>query len=420
MAAVPYRRRVLDQELDELLSALPALSLEGIKGVGKTTTARARARTVRHLDDPDVRELLRADSQRTVTGDAPILLDEWTEWPQSWDLVRHAVDDGAGPGTFLLTGSATPVARIHSGAGRIIPLRMRPMTLPERGVTDPTVSLADLLTGTTTVGGDTDLGLDDLIELICHSGLPGAPQTGGWRATQAFLDGYLARLFDHEVDTVGAGRRHSVLIRQWATAYAAATATTATYEKLRDAASPGEADKPARATAAGYRELLTRLWFLDPLEAWLPTGSPLSRIGQAPKHFLTDPAFAARLLRLTPDRLHKEAERHAAVIGQLWESLVAMSIRVFAQPQMADVRHLRTQGGEHEIDLIVEGDDGRIVAAEVKLQTPVEAREVRHLMWLRERLGDDRIASLVVITAGQHAYTRPDGIHIVPLALLGP
>lgn len=420
MATSDYRRRVVDQELDTLLTALPAISIDGMKGVGKTTTARARARTVRQLDAPEVRELLGSDLRRVVTGPSPILLDEWTEWPRAWDLVRHAVDDGAAPGTFLLTGSATPVARVHSGAGRIIPVQMRPMTLPERGIAQPAVSLGDLIHGTEEVHGETDLRLDDLIELICRSGLPGAPRVGGWRATQAFLDGYLERLFDHEVEAVDGARRETVLLRQWATAYAAATATTASYEKLRDAASPGEAHKPARSTAAGYRELLTRLWFLDPVDAWLPTGSPLTRLGQAPRSFLADPAFAARLLRLTPDRLRREAERHAAIIGQLWESLAALTVRVFAQPHMADVRHLRTQGGEHEVDLIIEADDGRIVAVEVKLHSPVDAREVRHLHWLRDRLGSDRVASLVVLTAGQHAYTRSDGVHVVPLALLGP
>ena len=420
MGTIEYHRRVVDDELDQLLSALPAISLDGIKGVGKTTTAQARARTVRQLDAPEVRELLGADPQRTVTGPSPILLDEWTEWPRAWDLVRHAVDDGADPGTFLLTGSATPMARVHSGAGRIVPLMMRPMTLLERGVSEPTVSLAALLAGTGSVDGGTDLTLDDLIEQICRSGLPGVPSAGGWRAVQAFLDGYLARLFDHEVEVVGGRRRQSVLVRQWATAYAAATATTASYEKLRDAASPGESEKPARETAAAYRELLARLWFLDPVDAWMPTGSTLKRLGQAPKHFLADPAFAARLLRFTPDRLRREAERHAAEIGQLWESLAAMSIRVFAGRSAADVRHLRTQGGEHEVDFVVEGVDGRIVAIEVKLETPVETSQVRHLHWLRDRLGNDRVAALVVVTAGHHAYTRPDRVHVVPLALLGP
>lgn len=419
MVSPKYQRRIIDDELDELALSLPAISLDGIKGVGKTSTARARARTVRELDDPAVRELLSADENRVITGEPPILLDEWTEWPRSWDLVRHAVDDGAQPGTFMLTGSATPAGRIHSGAGRIVSLRMRPMTLPERGVTQPTVSLAELLKGVPQVDGDTELVLDDLIELICRSGLPGAPHVGGWRSVQAFLDGYLDRLFDHEIEIVGGRRRQSVLLRQWATAYAAATATTASYEKLRDAASPGESDKPARQTAAGYRELLSRLWLLDPVNAWLPVNAPLKRLAQAPKHFLTDPAFAARLLRLTPDRLRRDAEQHASLIGQLWESLAATSVRVFAQRSSADVWHLRTQGGEHEVDLIVEGEDGALVAIEVKLRSPIEAREVRHLHWLREQLGPDRLVASVVLTAGQHAYTRADGVHVVPLALLG-
>lgn len=76
-------------------------------------------------------------------------------------------------------------------------------------------------------------------------------------------------------------------------------------------------------------------------------------------------------------------------------------------------------GGEHEVDLIVEGEDGALVAIEVKLRSPIEAREVRHLHWLREQLGPDRLVASVVLTAGQHAYTRADGVHVVPLALLG-
>lgn len=347
-----YRRRVVDQELDELLTELPAISLDGIKGVGKTTTARARASSTWHLDSPEVRELLGADPNRMFGEKNRV---------SAWGGVLHGVD---------------------------------------------------------AVSGESELTLDDYIEQVCVSGLPGAPRSGRWHAIQAFLDGYLARLFDHEVDMVGGGRRQSVRMRHWATAYAAASATTTSYEKLRDAASPGEADKPGRGTAAEYREILSRLWFLDPVEAWLPAGTPLKRLAQAPKHHVADPAFAARLLRLTPDRLRRESDRHAAVIGQLWESLVALSVRVFAQRHMADVYHLRTQGGEHEVDLIVEGPDGQILAIEVKLRAPVDASEVRHLNWLREQLGASRVAA-AVITATPHAYTRPDGIHVVPLALLG-
>src|SRR5438445_7949112 len=143
-----YRHRIADDELDELISSLPALALEGAKGVGKTATASRRATTVHRLDDPAPRSVALADPSRLVTAAPPVLIDEWQHVPESWDLVRRAVDDGAPPGSFLLTGSASPSGLdTHSGAGRIVTLRMRPLTLAERSVEQPTVSLRGLLTG---------------------------------------------------------------------------------------------------------------------------------------------------------------------------------------------------------------------------------------------------------------------------------
>ena len=143
-----YLRRVVDDELDHLMTQLAAIALEGPKGVGKTATAARRAATDRRLDDPAQLALVRADPRRLAAGDPPVLIDEWQRLPSSWDVVRRAVDEDPSPGRFLLTGSATPAsAPAHSGAGRIAMLRMRPMTLAERGVEAPTVSLAALLSG---------------------------------------------------------------------------------------------------------------------------------------------------------------------------------------------------------------------------------------------------------------------------------
>src|SRR3954447_4830279 len=144
---IPYARRVVDDELDEIIGSLPAIALEGPKGVGKTRTALERARTVHRLDDPAELEVARADPRRLLEGPAPVLIDEWQRLPQVWDLVRRAVDDGAPPGSFLLTGSAVPnPPPTHSGAGRIVSIRMRPLALSERlGATS--VSLAELLRG---------------------------------------------------------------------------------------------------------------------------------------------------------------------------------------------------------------------------------------------------------------------------------
>src|SRR5690606_18543862 len=125
-------------ELDELLPALPAVTLEGAKGVGKTETALQRAATVYRLDDPAQQAIAEADPARLLDGAPPILLDEWQRVPTVWDGVRRAVDAGARPGSYLLTGSASPTRPpTHSGAARVVTVRMRPLSLAERGIERP-------------------------------------------------------------------------------------------------------------------------------------------------------------------------------------------------------------------------------------------------------------------------------------------
>lgn len=421
-----YLDRVVDGELDELLPALPAVALEGAKGVGKTLTARRRARTVHALDAPGAVELFAADPQRLVDGDPPVLLDEWQRVPTSWDLVRRAVDDEPTPGRFLLTGSAAPAGGgTHSGAGRIVRVRMRPLTLAERGVDTPTVSLRELLDGgRPPLAGSTTVDVETYASEICRSGLPGLRGLSG-RALRAQLDGYLERIIDRDFAEVGQPLRTAGALRRWMTAYGAATSTTASFDVIRDAATPGERDKPAKATVQAYRETLERLWILDPVPAWLPTSSHLRRLGSAPRHHLADPALAARLLGVEPRALLAVGSagpltpRDGTLLGQLFESLVTLDVRVYAQAAEARVGHLRTHGGEHEVDLIVERGDHRVVAVEVKLARTVREGDLHHLRWLRDRLGDD-LLDAIVVTTGSDAYRRSDGIGIVPAALLGP
>lgn len=421
-----YVRRVVDTELDELLPGLAAIALDGAKGVGKTATARRRASVVRALDAPGALEVYRADPARLVAGGRTVLIDEWQRLPESWDLVRRAVDDGAPPGSFLLTGSASPVGLgTHSGAGRIVRLRMRPLTLAERKTSSPTVSLASLLTGERpALCGATEVGLEDYAREICRSGLPGLRGLPD-RAWSAQIDGYLERVVDRDFPDLAHPVRSPTALRRWMAAYGAATGTTASYDVIRDAATPGEAAKPARATVQAYREVLERLWIVDPVPAWLPAGSHLRRLAAAPRHHLADPALAARLVGVDTEALLNAvpagppASRDQAFLGQLFESLVTLDVRVYAQAAGARVGHLRTHGGEHEVDLIVERADGRVVAIEVKLARTVGDGDVRHLRWLRSQLGDG-LLDAVVVTTGTDAYRRLDGIGVVPAALLGP
>ena len=413
-----YQSRAIDRQLDGLLEVAPAIAIEGPKGVGKTATALRRATTAWMLDDPDQRQIVDSDLGMLDVGEGTVLLDEWQRLPQVWDAVRRRVDGGARPASYLLTGSASPASSegTHTGAGRIFSLRMRPMALYERGVGEPTVSLTALLNGSAeAIGGSTSLTTRDYFDEIAASGLPGV-RTLPPLYREDMLEAYIQRVIDRDLPDLGFTARRPETLRRWLAAYAAASSTTAKYSEILDATTSGDGYQPTKATTISYRNHLTRLWLLDPVPGWSPSLSPFVRLQQAPKHQLADPALAARLLNLNADLLASSRGAHMA--GRLFESLVTLTVQVAAQAARGRVGHLRTRDGDHEIDLIVEGRAGQVLGIEVKLATAPTDADVRHLLWLRKHMPDD-VADLVVVTTGRRAYRRPDGIAVVPLALLG-
>src|SRR6056297_674885 len=257
-----------------------------------------------------------------------------------------------------------------------------------------------------------------------RSGFPGMRVLSG-RALRMQLDGYLDRIIDRDVPDAGHQVRRPATLRAWLTAYAAAAGEAVSYEKVRDAATAGHGDKPAKTTTLPYIDILTHLRILDPLHAWLPGLNHLHRLTKAPKHHLADPALAVRLLGLDAAALLAgdvggvRILRDGVLLGGLFESLAAMSVRVFAQQREAKVSHLRTYGGEHEVDLIVETGSGYVIAIEVKLCATIDDDDVRHLKWLESQI-EDLLLDKIVLHTGPRAYRRQDGVAVVPLALLGP
>ncbi|MDE0676757.1 MAG: DUF4143 domain-containing protein [Acidimicrobiaceae bacterium] len=420
-----YLPRIVDTELDMLTDGLPAVVIEGPRAVGKTETALRRARTVHRLDDGRQLAIVRGDPERLLAGSPPILIDEWQRYPDSWDMVRRRVDADPGTARFLLTGSAAPATRpTHSGAGRMVTLRMHPMSLAERGITEPTVSLAELLSGSRPqLAGRSAMKLSDYALEIERSGFPAIRELDrGLRERQ--IGSYLDRVVEHDIDELGTGVRDRASLGRWLEAFAAATATTAAYTSIRDAATPGAGDPPSMATVAAYRRVMEQMWIVEELPAWLPTRSRLRRLAASPKHHLADPALAMSSLGINAEALldgiatPQATQRDGTLLGHLFESLVAQSVRVYAQASRARVSHLRTRGGEQEVDLIVERRDGNVVALEVKLTAAVEDSDVRHLRWLTDRIGDN-LLDAAVISTGNEAYRRPDGIGVIPAALLG-
>lgn len=200
-----YQRRILDDLLDEAFPELAAIAIEGAKGVGKTATASRRAKSTLSLNDPRELRSVSANFDLVVQVPPPVFIDEWQLQPQVWDRVRRAVDDAPEVGgRFLLAGSAglAPGIRVHSGAGRIVSMTMRPMSLYERGMADDHVSLSALHSGDVTIAGSTTVGVADYVDEILRSGFPGIRHLSPPNRDRQ-LDGYLARIVQREMPDNG-------------------------------------------------------------------------------------------------------------------------------------------------------------------------------------------------------------------------
>lgn len=426
-----YAPRLLDDYLQGLLSeGVPAIAIDGPKAIGKTETAKRLARTSYSLESSATRESIINEPQLALASPPPVLIDEWQKWPEIWNHVRAAVDRASihpenGQAAYLLTGSAYPAkADIHSGAGRIVHVRMRPMSLQERQLDTAVVSIGECLAGKKAdIAASTAVSAQDYITEIFRSGFPAIRKMSD-RTRTLELEGYIENIVNREFPENGYTLRKPVQLLQWLKAYAAATGTTASYTEMLDAATPGESDKPAKKTTQSYRDALTNLWLLDEVPPWLPGEAQFSRLKQTNKHFLADPALTAALLNIDAGEILSGSEdtvldnKYGTIAGRLFEALVAQSLQTYAQINDAKLAHLRTQNGDHEIDFIVHKGK-RIVAVEVKFSPAVDDADVKHLTWL-QNIYPDNLFESIVITTGEHAYRRKrDGILVVPAALLG-
>jgi predicted AAA+ superfamily ATPase len=413
-----YRPRIADRLLGDALAALGAVVIEGPKACGKTETARQVAASEVLLDlDPQAMEAASVDPRLILEGAAPRLIDEWQRQPRVWDAVRREVDNRGVAGQFILTGSATPgdEASRHSGAGRMAIVQMRPMTLYEQEISPGQISLGDLLEGHDPPSGKAPLQVADYTEQIVIGGWPGLLGASRQKAAQ-FILGYLGVIIERDIDLISDARRDPRRVRRFLEAYAQLTAHPAALSTIVARAEGEDLQTPSRWTAAPYLDALRRLMIVDEVEAWSPELRSRTRLISTPKRHLVDPSLAAALLRASPDRLLREL----TTLGFLFESLATRDLRVYAAANDASLYHYRERGGELEVDLIIERHDGAWIAAEVKLGGELIDNAAAALQRLATARAQRPPAALMVITATEYAYQRPDGILVAPLALLGP
>lgn len=415
-----YIPRLTDRLLQEKLAGISAVLVRGPKWTGKTSSCEQLAKSALLLRDPDVyvrsMDALAVQPSLLLRGDRPRLIDEWQLAPALWDAVISEADKVKGAASqFLLTGSATPVdtAQLrHTGTGRIARITMETMTLEESNESSKEVSLAALFEGAKAEGAST-LSVEDYARLICRGGWPAVVtgRSSGELARDyidALCESDMAEAVDAELDPA----RAQALIRSLARNSAQEANNATLLEDVRNAG-VGMSDPTLRT----YLNALRRLFVLEEMKGWAPTLRSRTPLRSTPVRHLCDPSIAAAALETSPDGLLNDLP----TMGFLFESLCVHDLRVYARLLGGDVYHYRDKGGL-EADAIIRLRDGRWAAIEVKLGGEARIEEgATHLKALEEKVDSKKSGSpsfLMVLTGTSYAYTRPDGVRVVPLGCL--
>ncbi len=414
-----YRLRVVDAELLDRMTVTGAVLVDGPKAVGKTFTASRVAETVLRVDvDRAARAALEVHPEQLFSHPTPILFDEWQEAPELWNLVRRAVDDHDQKGLYVLTGSARPRddTRMHSGAGRIGRLRMRPMSLYETGHSTGSISLQALLSGAEPSGAPAELSVPDLLERVVVGGWPDL-LAASEHSARVWLSDYLRNLA--EIDLPGLGpRRNPRNVERLLAGLGRAVGTPLKRASL--AADVGGAGGPvASETLANYLDALERLMLVEAVPAWRPHMRSRTRLRVTPVHHFVDPSLGAAALGIGVKDLMNDLE----AAGHHFESLVVRDIRVYAQALGASLSSWRDSQTGAEVDGVLELPNGRWAAFEAKLGENAADAAAASLLHFARKVDQERHGgplALIVITGGRFAYRRADGVAVVPISALGP
>ncbi|MBC5658552.1 ATP-binding protein [Anaerosacchariphilus sp. NSJ-68] len=425
-----YWNRIVDKELDLRLEAFGATLIVGPKWCGKTTTAEEKAKSVLKMQDPDMREgyLATANAKPSLLlkGENPRLIDEWQEAPILWDAVRTAVDVRQEEGLFILTGSTSvDNSQIHhTGTGRISRMKMYPMSLYESKESTGAISLKELFDNSESDidGVMSMMRIEDLIFAACRGGWPSALRKKSDAAKLIVANDYLKNVCETDISTVDGVMRNSVLAEMILRSYARNISTLAKKNSIyKDVVA--NVESLSMPTLDSYITAFTRLFVIEDIDAWCPAIRSATTIRSGKKRGFIDPSIAVAALGLSPDYLEKDLK----TFGFIFECMCIRDLKIYSQPLKGKVSHYHDRY-DLEADAVLHIGDGRYALIEFKLGSAEIEEGAKHLLKIKELVRNYNETEkqvplrepdlLIVITGGNMAYTRPDGVKIIPIGCL--
>lgn len=426
-----YLHRIADTQLAERLDAFGAVLIEGPKWCGKTTTATQMSKSAISMQDPDMREEYEATAASKpsllLLGETPRLIDEWQDTPVIWDAVRAMVDKRQVPGQFILTGSNTvdKTQIRHSGTGRISRMQMLPMSLWESGESNGKVSLRELFANQELdIDGITsDMGIEELIFAACRGGWPAFVHMKSDNARLLIARDYVDTVCREDISRVDGIQRDERIARLILRSYARNISTLAKNTSLvTDVTASGEVSVSMSAFEE-YVTSLKRLFVISNIEAWCPAIRSKTAIRSGLKRAFIDPSIAVASLDLTPQALMTQLK----TFGFIFEQMCARDLRAYTPGFGNHLSYYRDRYGL-EADLVLHLDDGRYALIECKLGSREIEEGSNHLLEIKRLIREYNKTEqqvrlrepdlMIILTGGRMAYTRPDGVKVIPLACL--
>ncbi len=426
-----YLPRIVDTELDLRLRAVGATLIVGPKWCGKTTTAKQKARSVLEMQDPDLQEgylkLAATKPSMLLEGANPRLIDEWQLAPVLWDAVRVSVDRRKEKGLYLLTGSVVVDEDQvkHTGLGRISRLEMDTMSLFETGESSGEVSLKGLFAApaVSVDGAKGKLSVEELIFAVCRGGWPSSLEAVGDDAKLFVAADYFNNVVEVDISRVDDVERDPALAAQLLRSYARNISTLATKASIRkDVLSVREVSMP---TVDSYLSALRKLFVLKDVGAWCPAIRSATDIRASHKRGFSDPSIAVAAMGVGPEYFRTDFK----TFGFLFESLVMRDLRVYSHAMGGRISYYRDRYGL-EADAVLHLKDGRYALIEIKLGSNEIEEGAEHLKEVERLIAEYNKSEtqcplrmpdlLMVITGGEHAYTREDGVVVCPISCLKP
>ena len=417
--------RLLENKITNALKTIGCILIEGPKQSGKTFLAKKLSNSQFYVQEDGIKNQWLLDVKKNnpiLDGLKPRLIDEWRILPQIWDKVRFLIDQSDNPvGLYILTGSTKVDFNqvFHSGAGRILPIPIHTLTFAEILYEEDKISLKDLFFNQENVDPNifTEFGFEQTVQQLINGGWP-YPLANNI-SSENTIKSYLSALANVDQVALQEFNLNPILLEQILISLARLNSS-----QIKQTTILNDLKQQLNVrTLIKYLDHIKNQYLIFDLNPWPMALNNLrskTLIRSTSKTYWTDPSIGLSLLKVKNVQ-HLYADLNT--LGIYFENQVIKDLVVYANALNGNLYFYRDSNG-FEIDAIMELDDGKWAAFEIKLSEINFDQAAQNLLRFEKRILEQKIKQipasfLMIISAQNYGYQREDGVYVIAHSCLG-